>query len=430
MKKALLFIVFAWAFYVLSLSVAPAVDVDVALSTVNGGDTEAAVARSFNAVAFFTILSVSCGLYAVFSLLNGVLKMMTKTNVASSIVLACVLCFAGGCGPYQTPEYATIDHNETAFVIPLEGDMTAQVKFESVKDLEGFKVNTKRILIPKRKSSTGRAWFDFEWIPMVKVITVNRSPITLILDPESKNASNDNGIWVESSDSVGFSTGFSITAHVDEQDAALFLYRYKGNSLETVMNTEVRARIQSVCTDFASREKMDLLRGMKFDMVAKIREEVVSYFKESGISITTIGSFGGFTYENPKIQESIDMVFVAQQEKEVAAAMLTAQKDKNERMKQEGEGEASKVMEVARGKAEAELLEAKGRASAIEMIAKATKEAGSDPLFIQIRTLEVLQEQVKRWDGAFPRFMMSSGDGKNNPMFMVPLPTSEAIEKN
>lgn len=69
---------------------------------------------------------------------------------------------------------------------------------------------------------------------------------------------------------------------------------------------------------------MDLLRAKKREIMDTVKDGkkwtdengkerelvgVVEFFKERGITITTIGQFGGFTYENPEIQKSIDEVF-------------------------------------------------------------------------------------------------------------------------
>ena len=123
-----------------------------------------------------------------------------------------------GCGPYPTEQAVEVKNNETAFVVPLEGDSKSkQAQFMSIEYLEKAKVATKRIIIPLRKRSLGRAWFDYEWIPLARVIVVDRSPVTREwLDKE--------GIKVESLDSVGFTVGVNCTGMIREEDAAKFLY--------------------------------------------------------------------------------------------------------------------------------------------------------------------------------------------------------------
>lgn len=168
---------------------------------------------------------------------------------------------------------------------------------------------------------------------------------------------------------------------------------------------------------------MDLLRGQKKEMIEAIRSDVIEFFNKKGITISTLGQFGGFTYVNPEIQKSIDMVFVAQQEKEVAKALLDAQADKNKRLEQEGEGEALKVRKVAQGQADAAITEAEGRAKAIRLVAESTAAANQDPLFLALKKLEVETKQVERWDGKYPLYMMTTGQGGQAPSLLLNVPT-------
>ena len=68
--------------------------------------------------------------------------------------------------------------------------------------------------------------------------------------------------------------------------------------------------------------KAGLAEKRSYDSIDNAPEE-----KERGITITTIGQFGGMTYENTKIQDAIDQVFISQQEKERAAAALATAAD-------------------------------------------------------------------------------------------------------
>ena len=63
-------------------------------------------------------------------------------------------------------------------------------------------------------------------------------------DSSSGTTQKDQAIWVESADSVGFSIGFSCTAMIQEGDTSKFLYQYTSKDLASVMDTEIRAKIQ------------------------------------------------------------------------------------------------------------------------------------------------------------------------------------------
>ena len=139
----------------------------------------------------------------------------TKTIVAAAVVGVSAASFTlNGCvRPYDTPEYVEVETDETAFVLPLEGDTAQQAKFQSAKFLEEKKVSAKRVQISHRWSQTGRQSSTGKWIPAVKVIRVKRSPVTRewTAEANSGTARVDQAVWVESQDSVGFSMGYSST---------------------------------------------------------------------------------------------------------------------------------------------------------------------------------------------------------------------------
>ena len=138
------------------------------------------------------------------------------------------------------------------------------------------------------------------------MIRVNRSPMTREWTADNATGSTkaNQAIWVESADSVGFSMGFTCTAMIDEADAARFLYWYPTGSLEKVMDTEIRARIQQNAAEVAARYPLDSLRTKKQEMIDAVRADVFPFFKTRGITVTTVSMFGGMTYENPEIQKA------------------------------------------------------------------------------------------------------------------------------
>ncbi len=142
----------------------------------------------------------------------------------------------------------------------------------------------------------------------------------------------------------------------------------------------------------------------------------MAFFTQRGITVTTVGMFGGMTYENPAIQKAIDETFIAQQLKVVSAAKFESQQKENERIELEANATAEKLRREAQGKADARLAEAKAEADAIELVNKAV--ANSGPLLMQIRALEVEKARVERWNGAFPQTMLGSNP---NMLFTSPL---------
>ncbi len=185
-----------------------------------------------------------------------------NTTRATALLFALFPLVVLGCRPYDVPEFQEIDTSETGFLIPLEGDTDDQMAFESERYLQDRKVATKRVQVPHRWVQTGRLYLTGEWMDLVRLVKVDRSPVTRqwTADTASGTSSHNEAIWIESKDSVGFSVGFDCTAHIREEDTARFLYMYRSKSLAEMMDTEARARVQSVAAEVASRYDLDELR--------------------------------------------------------------------------------------------------------------------------------------------------------------------------
>jgi SPFH domain/Band 7 family protein len=352
-----------------------------------------------------------------------------------ALVMALALLPMSGCSrPFDTPEYADIDTAETAFVVPLEGDTADQAKFQSEQFLEDHKIAAKRVQITHRWSQTGRGflWMESgEWIADVRLIKVNRSPVTRLW---TADADKDKAIWLESSDSVGFSMGFMVSAFITEPDAAKFLYWYPAGSLADVMDTEIRARIQQDAAEIAAKYPLDELRGKKPEIMKYVLDDVTPFFAARGITVSTIGMYGGMTYENPQIQQAIDQVFIAQQEKNVNLAKFDAQEKANEQIDLEASGLAKKAITIAQGDSQAKLsaanadaqaqivaansaaqsevisanaaaqartLAADAEAKSIEVLNKALA-TNSGPQLMALRQLDIEKARVEKWNGQYP----------------------------
>lgn len=358
----------------------------LAIDNVNGGNAEFVTTHSF-----LFLQQYASFIWVLITLLIGylVLKSDIKKIFTSTVplLLLTVIPFLGSCKPYQTPVYKEINNNETAFVIPLEGDTENQAKFNSKESLEKHKVATKRIEIPTRWNQEGRGSTNGNWIPTVTVIVVDRSPITRNWEAGTKG--KDTAIWVESADSVGFSMGFNCTAFIKEEDTSAFLYWYSSGSLSGVMDSEIRGRVQQIAAEESAKYPLDELRNKKNEIAESVRKDIIPFFQTRGITITTVGMFGGMTYENPAIQTSIDNVFVAQQEKNVALAKYDAQKKENER-----------IILAAEGTAKQRQIESEAEAKAITALTQAVATGGSN--YLQLKSLEVQIKQTEKWNGQLP----------------------------
>ena len=364
-------------------------------------------------------------------------RVRRAAKVAAMLALSSV--FLTGCmKPFDKPEFVEIDTSETGFLIPLEGDTAQQAKFQSEDYLLQRKVAAKRVQILHRWSQEGRLGNDGRWIPTVRLVKVNRSPLTrewtAPQGPQtgmamSRGGALDKAIWIESADSVGFSMGFNCTAFISEEDAAKFLYWYPSGSLATVMDSEVRGRIQQVSAEVAAKYPLDLLRSRKQEIADAVKKDVTTFFATRGVTVTTVGMFGGMTYENPAIQKSIDDTFIAQQLKVVSEAKFDAQRKENERIELEATATAERARREARGIADARKVSAQAEAEAIREVNKASQEAAGNPLLLQLKTLEVEKARVEKWDGRFPQWWFggsgNGGAGGPNILFQMPVPAAK-----
>ena len=376
-----------------------------------------------------------------------------------SLLLAAMLLAVGSTGcikPYDVPEFAEIQHHETGYLIPLEGaTKKGQAKFESADALEENKVAIKRVQIPHRWVQTGRWSTTGHYIDTVRLVVVDRTPVTRewTADEDSGTSQTDQAIWLESRDSIGFSLGFNCTAFIDEPDTSTFLYWYPTTApdqtnvdvdksvagLAHVMDNEIRARVTMLANYVSGKYDLDDLRARKQEILDVVRNGVpeikdedgnviqerlqgtIEHFADRGVTISNLGHFGGFEYEETKIQDAINDTFVAQQEKVKTEAAFEAQGKKNETIELAAEAEANKARTIAKGTADAVKTAADAEAAAIRSVAQATKEAGKDPLFLQLKELEVESQRIKKWDGKYPTTLMTlgGGDGQDSPNLLL-----------
>lgn len=333
-----------------------------------------------------------------------------------------LLCVAGlmatGC-MYDVPEFEMIETSETGFLIPLEGDTAAQKKMPSKDVLEQQKVATKRVQITHKWVSTGYLPWSGEYMDTVRLVKVDRKPVTRewTSDPTSGTSNTNQAIKVESADSVDFGIGFTVTSMILEEDTSQFLYNYTSKDLSSVMDNEIRNKIQESVADYCSQYPLDKLRGQKRELMEAVREAVIPFFEQRGITVTSIGMASGFMYTNQKVQDAIDKTVQDQQLKVSAEAEKEAQLVKNETIKLEAEAQADAAKIKAEGEAEA--IKAVADAKEYE-IQKATQNTET---YIELKRLEVDVKRLERWDGKYPTYFMSNGE---SPQLLLQTPNVPA----
>ncbi len=405
----------------------PTVATQVAVKQLNDSNASAEELRAYE-TGGKNVIPVATG-FAVFIsflvLFGGIIKNEMK-KLTTLFVFLGLITLTGCRVPYDKPEFAEIENNETGFLLPLEGATSDQAKFASQSFLEEKKVATKRVQITHKWVQTGRWEFEGQYYPLVKLIKVNRSPIVCEWTdkPDTGSSKNDESIHVESRDSVGLSIGFNVTAMVTEPDAAKFLYWYSSGNLSTVMNQEVRGRVQKMTADECARYDFDLLRTKKSEISESIRKDVVGYFGERGITITSVGMVGGLHYENPEIQKAIDETVKKQQLKVIALAEFEAQAKTNERITLEADATAERARKIAKGEADAKLIVAQAEAEGIKAVNKALNDGAQSTLLFQIKQLDIEKSRIEKWNGQYPIYMMTMGTGSQAPSLMLQVPAA------
>ena len=147
----------------------------------------------------------------------------TGWNLMALVMMFVVMLVTSGCmKPYPKPVIEEIANNETAFLVPLEGDISKQAKFESAEQLEQMKVAAKRITIPVTWVKTGRRTHQGFYAQNARLIKVDRTPVARRWTAEDATGTSTKKqiLEAESKDSVGVGSGFAITAYVTEADTA------------------------------------------------------------------------------------------------------------------------------------------------------------------------------------------------------------------
>jgi hypothetical protein len=241
------------------------------------------------------------------------------------------------CGPAPIKPLENVGPNETAFVIPLEGDVAEQKKVNSVEYLNSTKVMAKRIEIPIRQRTTGRGPGAYEWVPTVRVIKVDRSLVTrewTSMDPKSVTA-----IAVESSESINFHVGVNLTATILEEDAATYLYYHTTATLAAVIDTNVRGFLQGeLSKEFGSRP-LEKCKEDKGTIFLEIEKRAKEHFKKYGITIQYVGNANGLSYDDPKIQDAINEVASSRMKVQVAIQEKAAADERNKTLLASAENE-------------------------------------------------------------------------------------------
>lgn len=402
----------------------------VAMSATAADRTEAAVVDQFSGsppaagdavghlirnegylVGWLTVVLLCVGV--MWSDIKGVVALLAGSHrVASAMILLLCLSLTGCYRPFEPIDLQVIGTNEEGFLIPLLGDAAKQQSTNSEEFLQKSLVSTKQVKIPQQWVQLGYEYVgpNGKWQPAATLIKVDRSPVTRMwtADPATGTSNKNEAVWVMTSDQVEFSTGWVATARISSrEDAVKFLYNYPNGSIESVMDREVRALVQTTFGLEVTDQPMSKLRNEATPHLLAVVTKVTAFFAERGLTITNLGISGGFIYKDVKIQDKMVEMFNAEQELSIAIAKAAA------------------LQKTAEGKASAAKLQATGEADAIKAVADAKayeiEKANADlPTYLSLKRIEIEKEKIEKWDGKFPSYYL--GTSGPDSLLMLPSP--------
>lgn len=367
---------------------------------------------------------------ASYLILRKSFEMKKITENASTVALIALIAITScGCRkPFKPIKLEVVESHEVAFLIPYLEDGKTQQSTTNESFFKEKLVFTQQVEIPQQWVQKGYEYLTYngEWRDAAILIKVDTQPVTRewTADPNSGTSDKNEAIWVMTSDQVEFSTGWNITARIQDRDEAVkFLANYPNGSLQKVLDQEVHAKLQTTFALAVTDLPMETLRKAATPVIEKVCKDVIDFFQPRGIAITNLGITGGFVYKDKTIMDVLVKVFNAEQDKAIAAAATAAQEEKNK-----------KVILEATGKADALLKEKQAEADGIKLVADAkvyeleqTKQNLGD--YVSLKQLELMKEMILKWDGEFPEFYMGSS-GKDNPATLLQLPSFSDFMKD
>lgn len=341
----------------------------------------------------------------VFLWAGPVMHLLRRKGVLPGMISIIVLLTSTACGTYS--RFEEIGPNETAFLIPLTGaNKDSQGKFESEEFLLEKKIAAKRVEIQRVRLNDKAMAFAFgSVVDAERLIKVDRKPVTRewVKASDRGTSKKDESISAESNESIDFYSGVAASASILEQDAHKFLYWYGGKSLAEVMDEDVRPYIQGVLSsEFNSRRLSEILNKRK-EIFQITYEAARDTFKAKGVTIAYISSTEGLTYKDPKIQETINQVFAAQQDVEKTRQQLSSQ-------------ENLKQVEISKAEAVAEGIKRKGEADAYALAVKG-EQLKNNPQLVALTVAE-------HYQGGVPLSYSSGEGGSTNNVVTIPLNTN------
>lgn len=306
----------------------------LAANQVNDSAMDYAVTHSGVQVA---LTALFWGLVALLAGIWGSYVVKRFKGVGTSLLLCSIAAGAAtGCmAPPEVRPLVEIKANQTCYLVPLVGATKGNQKaFMSVEFLNEHKIAAKRVEVPVVAHQIGRFSHAIEWVPAMTVICTDRTPVTREWTKTGVTGTSrsDQAISVESSESINFKLGVTITAVITEEGTAAFQYSYAGKPLSAILDENVRGFVMSYLSSAFGKLSLDQARQKKAEVFEQLTVAVRKEFTDKGITIENVGSSEGLAYDDPGVQDSINKAWTAQRDLERAeterkTALIQADKD-------------------------------------------------------------------------------------------------------
>jgi septum formation inhibitor MinC len=256
-------------------------------------------------------------------------------QVGLAAVMAAALAALPGCGPAWKEVAEETNPNEAVFIYSLEGNtLKNQAKIDPTVYSEAKKVASRRIIIDQRVVATGRwwQWWAYEYKPTQRVERVSLTPVTREWTPDAKTgtAEKNQALEVESRNSINYALCANLRCAITKGREERFLTRYSGQSLAEVVDTIVWGYAQARTSYYCGQEHIDDTLGKLGGFSDKVFEDLTTFFEPDGITIENFGFFGGILYDNNDIQEALNQIVTASNDKAIATQEQAAQRKQNE----------------------------------------------------------------------------------------------------
>ena len=230
--------------------------------------------------------------------------------------------------------------------------------------------------------------YHITW-PWQKVIEypVSTETVHYSKSPDEGKKGADTSIWVSTKDSKQISVDVTYTYHMDQARLPEIFTTYRGRSAEDIEATIMKNAMYQAINEVTSQYRLMEVAGDKLpDINTKILMSFKAAMEQDGIVVETMN----LSNARPD-QATADAI------QSVINAQNALEQSKVE--KQQAEITADKARTVAKGKADAAIIEAEGQAQANSKLSQSLT-----PMIIQY-------QYATRWDGKYPNVVAGSDSG-------------------